>query len=86
MYRFMFVLGCAVGYVLGTRAGRQRYEQIARTARKVKDSPTVQSTAGVLGAQASDLATKARGKAREALHLGAVSAQSARFGGNGSTP
>jgi hypothetical protein len=86
MYRLMFVLGCAVGYVLGTKAGRQRYEQIARTARKVKESPTVQSTAGVLGAQASDLAGKARGKARGALHLGSVSAQSGRFGGNGSTP
>jgi hypothetical protein len=84
MYKFMFVLGCAVGYVLGTKAGRQRYEQIARTARKVKDSPTMQSTAGVLGAQASDLASKARGKARGAL--GSVSAQAGRFGGNGSTP
>ena len=37
-----FVLGAAVGYVLGTRAGRARYEQIKRTAAGVWESPTVQ--------------------------------------------
>jgi hypothetical protein len=33
--------GFAVGYVLGTKAGRERYEQIAVTARKVSSHPTV---------------------------------------------
>lgn len=32
----------AVGYVLGSRAGRGRYEQIKGLAVKVKDNPTVQ--------------------------------------------
>ena len=42
-----FLLGAATGYVLGARAGRQRYEQIARTYRRVADHPAVQSAAGV---------------------------------------
>jgi hypothetical protein len=33
--------GLAAGYVLGTKAGRARYEQIAATARKVSGHPTV---------------------------------------------
>ena len=70
MRKLILAVGFAVGYVLGTRAGRQRYEQIARVARKVMDHPTVQSTAGILGAQATELATKARGRAMDALHLG----------------
>lgn len=37
-----FVVGAAVGYVLGTRAGRQRYEQIKRGAAAVWETPLVQ--------------------------------------------
>ena len=40
--KVLFVVGLGVGYVLGTRAGRQRYEQIKSVAVKVWDSPTVQ--------------------------------------------
>jgi hypothetical protein len=37
------LFGVAIGYLLGTRAGRQRYETIVRTARRVADSPPVRS-------------------------------------------
>ena len=50
-YRITFVAGLAIGYVLGAKAGRARYEQLARTARKVADSPVVQEVAGLVGAQ-----------------------------------
>jgi len=33
--------GFAAGYVLGTKAGREKYEQIAATARKLSSHPTV---------------------------------------------
>ena len=33
------LVGVAAGYVLGTRAGRARYEQISKTARAVAASP-----------------------------------------------
>lgn len=37
-----FVAGAAVGYVLGTRAGRQRYEQIKASSRRLWRSDPVQ--------------------------------------------
>ncbi len=55
-----FLLGIAVGYVLGTRAGRERYEDIVAIARRVAGSQTVQATAGVVQAQIHDLSEQAR--------------------------
>lgn len=43
-----FVLGAAVGYVLGTRAGRQRYEQIKRGAEKLWNTTPVQRGVGAV--------------------------------------
>ena len=40
--KVLFVVGLGVGYVLGTRAGRKRYEQIKAAASRVWDSPMVQ--------------------------------------------
>lgn len=40
--KLLFVVGLGVGYVLGTRAGRERYEQIARAADRVWNQPAVQ--------------------------------------------
>ncbi|MBP1326663.1 hypothetical protein JOF28_001895 [Leucobacter exalbidus] len=37
-----FVLGATVGYVLGTRAGRERYAQIKRGAQTVWETAPVQ--------------------------------------------
>jgi hypothetical protein len=64
-YRVAFLSGAAVGYVLGTHAGRERYEQIKRLSRRVAENPTVQETAGVLRAQAGELAGTARQKVGE---------------------
>lgn len=62
-----FVLGLALGYVLGARAGRERYEAIVAIARRVVGSQTVQATAGVVQAQ-MDEATE-RFKGRLSAHL-----------------
>ncbi len=42
MGKLSFIAGLAAGYVLGARAGRQRYEQIRRTSGKVWHSQPVQ--------------------------------------------
>ena len=42
MAKLTFIAGLAAGYVLGSRAGRQRYEQIRRTSGKVWNSGPVQ--------------------------------------------
>jgi hypothetical protein len=45
---FGYVVVLAVGYVLGTKAGRRRYQQIAGTYRAVTESPAAKAviTAG----------------------------------------
>lgn len=40
--RILFVTGAAVGYVLGARAGRRRYEQIKASAERLWNNPKVQ--------------------------------------------
>jgi hypothetical protein len=61
-YRFVFFTGLGIGFVLGARAGRERYEQIRKLARKLADSPAVQQAAGALQAQAANYAKAAGGK------------------------
>lgn len=39
--KILFVAGIGVGYVLGAKAGRQRYEQIASATEKLWNSKTV---------------------------------------------
>jgi len=40
------ILGIGIGYVLGTRAGRERYEQIREGWSRFSGSPTVRRAAG----------------------------------------
>ena len=40
--KLLFAAGLAAGYVLGARAGRKRYDQIAAAAGKVWQSPGIQ--------------------------------------------
>jgi hypothetical protein len=58
--KVMFLGGLAAGFVLGSRAGRQAYDELARSLRKVRENPTVQEAAGVARHQATKL--YARGK------------------------
>lgn len=44
MSKLLLVAAGAAGYVLGARAGRERYEQIAQQAQKVWSNPKVQQT------------------------------------------
>jgi hypothetical protein len=46
--KIAFVIGAAVGYVLGTRAGRERYAQIKRGAQQVWDTEPVQRGVGAV--------------------------------------
>jgi hypothetical protein len=58
--KLSLLVGGAIGYVLGSRAGRERYEQIVARARRFAGSQTVQTTAGVLQAQVDTVAQRAR--------------------------
>jgi hypothetical protein len=66
-YRFTFLAGLAVGFVMGARAGRERYEQMKKLARKAADSPAMQQAAGAAQAQAASLARSAKDRAAQRL-------------------
>jgi hypothetical protein len=63
--KLTFLAGFTSGYVLGSRAGRARYEQIREAARAFASNPAVQSTANQLQHQATDALTTAKDKAKD---------------------
>ena len=60
--KLMFLTGLAAGFVLGSRAGREKYEEIRANAKKVWENPTVQEAAGVAQAQATKLYSESKDK------------------------
>jgi hypothetical protein len=65
--RFTFLAGLAVGFVAGTRAGRERYEQMVKLARKAVENPTVQQATRAAGAKATELSKTAGQKVAERM-------------------
>jgi len=65
MKKLMFLGAGAIGYVLGAKAGHERYEQIAEQARKLRNNPTVQEKMGQAKHVAKDAAGSAVDKAKE---------------------
>ncbi len=61
-FKFAFMTGLAIGFVLGARAGRERYEQIRKLARKAAESPATQQAVAAVQAQAVNTAKAAGGK------------------------
>lgn len=72
------LLGLAAGYVLGTRAGRARYEEIVKNAQRMMDHPAVQGVAGVVRAKVSEFS----GKAESSAHSVPERRSSAPYGKN----
>lgn len=72
MKKLLLVLGLAVGYVLGTRAGRARYEQLRTTYEKIRSDERVQAAAS----KAAGTAAAAAPVVKEKVHAVADSAVS----------
>jgi hypothetical protein len=66
--KVLFITGVGVGYVLGTRAGREKFDRMVAQGRKVWESPTVQEAAGVVQAQATKLLDDGRQAVVEQMH------------------
>lgn len=64
--KFAFIVGLAAGYVLGTRAGRERYEQIKAGVKSVWDSPTVKRGRDQVSDYVSDVAVNVQDSVVEA--------------------
>ncbi len=58
--RLTLLTGGAIGYVLGTKAGRHRYEQIKQVASRVAAKPQVQQARQAAATRAARLADSAR--------------------------
>jgi hypothetical protein len=73
--RIIFVAGAAVGYVLGARAGRRRYEQIKAAADRVWNDRNVQKSVnevvgnvqGFVKAKAPEVQQAVVGQAKKAV-------------------
>jgi hypothetical protein len=79
--KLMFISGLAAGFVLGSRAGREKYEEIRANAKKVWEHPTVQEAAGVAQSQANKLYSEGKDKLNqtklgEKLHTGSSGTES----------
>jgi len=55
-----FILGFGTGYVLGTKAGRTRYEQIMRQARGLMGKPAMQDATSMIKDQAGSVIGSAK--------------------------
>ena len=89
--------GLAAGYVLGTRAGRERYERMAEAARRLAERPEVRELTGKvrsgLGANlekaadaASDRLQQVRGEDRGPGGQSRADADESHRDGGGSSP
>jgi hypothetical protein len=78
--KVLFVFGLAVGYVLGTRAGRERYEQIKAGAEKVWLDPRVQAQVHTVEEFVKDKAPDLADKATTAVKKVSSTVRSARGG------
>ena len=82
--------GCGAGYVLGARAGRERYEQIVKQFQKARHDPRVEKAAeqvvGVAAAQAQqarETAEDAAAQARDGVKEKAADAIDSAKGATG---
>ena len=62
MANLSFIVGFGAGYVLGAKAGTERYEQIRRAWEQAKDNPQLQGLAGMAQARADGVLNSARAR------------------------
>src|SRR3712207_5560269 len=78
MAKLSFLVGFGAGYVLGAKAGTERYEQIRRAWEQAKDNPQLQGLAGMAQARADGVLNSA--KARVGLNSSGDRSTAARTG------
>ena len=86
MKKLTLLLAVGIGYVLGARAGRARYDQIKNLAFKVKEDPRVQSAASTVADTARQQAPVVADKVTSAASSAAsAAAAKSPFGGSSSS-
>jgi cell division septum initiation protein DivIVA len=64
-HRAVFVAGVAVGFLVGSRAGRERYDQIVKYTRKAMQSPPARRATQAVSNKATELSKSAAAKAAD---------------------
>jgi hypothetical protein len=62
-YKATFVMGFVAGFILGARAGRERYDQIVKYSRQIAEHPAVQKATSTVTTKATELGKTAVAKA-----------------------
>jgi alkylation response protein AidB-like acyl-CoA dehydrogenase len=73
--KLSLVAAFGAGYVLGAKAGTQRYEKIRRTAQGIAEQPLVHSATEKVQAKAAEAVDAAKGIAAEKAHDAATAAK-----------
>ena len=76
MKRLLLIIGFAIGYVAGTAAGRERYEQIRSLSLRVRNNPQVQATAAAAADRAKEAAPVVKEKVVGAAEVAAQKVRS----------
>ena len=76
MKRLLLLIGFGAGYVAGSAAGRERYEQIRSLSLRVKNNPKVQATAASAADKAKEAAPVVKDKVTEAAGTAAAKVKS----------
>ena len=84
--KILFVAGLAAGYVLGAKAGRQRYEQIKTRASELWNNPGVQERVGQVEEFVKDKAPDVAGFVSENAKKVASQVKSRRSSTSGPVP
>ncbi|MEH3076081.1 MAG: hypothetical protein PGN11_05305 [Quadrisphaera sp.] len=80
------LIGAAIGYVLGARAGRERYDQIASSVSRLWNDPKVKSKVDQAQTTAVDTAKSAAASAKDAAaNSSTVQAVKDKLPGSGSS-
>lgn len=83
--KLTLAVGIGAGYVLGARAGRDRYEQIVAKARELSGQPAVQDFTSNVQATASSVADKAKDTVNEKVSAVGDKVSSSSTASSGST-
>ena len=89
MSKIITLAAAATGYVLGARAGRQRYEQISAQAQKLWQDPRVQKAAADARQTAAEKAPVVKEKVADAASKAServTGSSSGSSSGSGTTP
>jgi hypothetical protein len=76
-HRAAFAAGVVVGFIAGSRAGRERYDQIVAYSKKAWRSPPVQRSVTAVSGKATDLSKSAVAKASDLTKSAAAQAPEA---------